>query len=73
MPSPDATNPLAYLDAGTLLRVIGDDEVWKLVEYALMKRQRWDKSSLTSSGRFETGLRTSVVRIETTSAESSKP
>lgn len=42
MPSDDASNPLAYLDAGGLLKLIGEDDVWPLVEYALMRRPRWD-------------------------------
>ncbi len=42
MPSPDATNPLAYLDARRLMDVIARDDVWPLVSYALAKRERWN-------------------------------
>jgi hypothetical protein len=42
MSSPDSANPLAYLDAGELFTLIGSDDVWPLVEYALLKRRRWD-------------------------------
>lgn len=44
MPSADASNPLAYLDAFKLFDLIGKTEVWPLVEYALQKRKRWDGS-----------------------------
>ncbi len=42
MSSPDSTNLLAYLDAGELFDLLGSDDVWPLVEYALLKRKRWD-------------------------------
>ncbi|MEK6190732.1 MAG: hypothetical protein AABM41_00245 [Chloroflexota bacterium] len=42
MPSADATNPLSYLDAGQLIERIGSEDIWPLVEYALLKRERWE-------------------------------
>lgn len=42
MPSPDATNLLAYLDAGKLFGLVGDPKVWPLVAPVLMKQARWE-------------------------------
>jgi hypothetical protein len=41
MRSPDAENPLAYLDAGTLLDLLDDDQTWPLFEPVLLPRVRW--------------------------------
>jgi hypothetical protein len=42
MPSADATNVLAYLDAGELFELLGKQEVWPLVQYALPGKRRWE-------------------------------
>lgn len=42
MASADASNLLAYLDSGELLGMLGSEEVWPIVEFALLKRNRWD-------------------------------
>jgi hypothetical protein len=47
MPSVDATNLLAYLDAGELFGLLTRDEVWPLVEYALPPVSRWQGQAET--------------------------
>ena len=42
MDSPDADNPLAYLDTSALFRLIGSPECWPLCEPSLLPRVRWE-------------------------------
>lgn len=45
MASPDAEDPLAYLDTGELLGLIDSDDLWPMFESTLLPRVRWQGSA----------------------------
>jgi hypothetical protein len=42
MPSADTSNVLAYIDTADLMATLSRSSVWPLVEYALVKKSRWE-------------------------------